>query len=193
MSELIKINPCATLTEFCAGLEKNKEVHLDTQVEEEEFNEHNSGVGRTADRRKRPKTDSLPAADEWCSAKQLLMESTPNVLDAQFAGVVIDPGACASREVYCTDEEGKKNTGHRTVTVSTVMDFLCIDDSAVSQITLWNAALASFQRQFDDMPSETSIIIELKTFKVSNMEENHWKSKILSPMQQSESVSPWGK
>ena len=188
MSELIKINPCATLTEFCAGLEKNKEVHLDTQVEEQEFNEHNSEVRRTADRRKRLKTDRLPAADEWCSAKQLLMESIPNVLDAQFAGVIMNPGTRMVLRMCWRD----KSTGHTTGTVRSGMDLLCMDDSAAIQITLWDEALASFQRQFEDMPSETSIIIELRTFKMSKIKKR-WKTKILSPMQKIESVCPWGK
>ena len=73
------------------------------------------------------------------------------------------------------------------------MSFLCCDDTAAIQVTLWNEALASFKRQFDVMPSDTPIIMEMTTFKVTKMKENSWKTKILSSMQQIESVRSCGK
>ena len=73
------------------------------------------------------------------------------------------------------------------------MSFLGSDDTAPIQVTLWNEALANFKRQFDAMPSDTIIIMEMTTFKVSNMNKSRWKTKILSAMQEIESVRPCGK
>ena len=87
----------------------------------------------TPDRRKRPKKESVPAPDEWFSAKQLLSEAIPNVSGAQFAGILVNHDVCLPREVDCIDFQEKKRSGTTVHIASTVMNFLCGDDSAVIQ------------------------------------------------------------
>eukprot|EP00973_Karenia_brevis_P046080 6383373-Karenia_brevis.AAC.1 len=68
----------------------------------------------------------------------------------------------------------KKRTGNDVFTTSSVMNFLCGDDTAVIQVTLWNETLASFKQQLDTMPSDANLIMEMQTFKINKMRENHW-------------------
>ena len=147
----------------------------------------------TPDRRKRPKKESEPAPEELFSAEQLLRETLRNVSGAQFTGIFVNHDVSVSREVDCMGFQEKRRSGNTVLTASTVMNFLCGDDTAVIQVTLWNEAVASFKRQLESMPADTPIMMEMKTFKGCKMRENEWNGRILSSMQQIESVRPWAK
>ena len=125
----------------------------------------------TPDRRKRPKKEEEPAPEEWFSAKQLLSETLRNVSGAQFAGILVNHGVCVSRDVGCMDIQEKRRSGNTVVTASTAMNFLCGDDTAIIQVTLWNQAVASFKRQLEGMPADTPIVMKMETFKGSKMRE----------------------
>ena len=145
----------------------------------------------TPDRRKKPRKEPKP--EEWFSATKLLRENPGNISGAQFAGILLNPDVVLSRDVDCTDFEEKRRSGNTVLTKNTVMNFLAADDTAVIQVTLWNETVASFKRQIEAMPVSTAIIMEMKKFKCTKMRDNEWNGKILSSMQQIESVRPFGK
>ena len=180
MSDQIQRNPISTLYDFCPAFENHKEIEQDT-------------LQLVNDRKKRKKERSRPAQHEWLSAEALLLKEFGIFRDVTFAGLIINCDVCVPCSMVCLDAQSKKRTGRHVVIANTEMKFLCADDSAVIQVNLWDEALASFKRQLDTMPSDAIIIMEMKTFQVSECREKKWCGQLLTAMKQIESVGPVGK
>ena len=130
--------------------------------------------------------------EEWFSAAMLLSEEVMNIDGAHFAGILLNHDVTLSRQVKSIDIKAKKQTGADSWCTSNVRDLLSGDDTAPIQVTLWNECLTRFEEQISSLPTDTTIVMEIKVFKVSKMKESTRNGAILSPMQQIESVRPYG-
>ena len=145
-------------------------------------------IWETLDRCKRFKRDKVKAEEQWFSAGMLLSEEVTNIDGAQFAGILWNHDVTLSRQVNSIDVKAKELSGAESWCTSSVRNVLCGDDTTPIQVTLWNECLACFEEQLKTLPTDTTIIMEMRTLTVSKMKESTWNGALLSAIQQIESL-----